>query len=504
MDKWLIRESENKKLQQVLIMALVMMSIIPIHNNNNNNSGEGTAIDKGEGLPNNECEAQELHELEITNNNSDNLMVVENLIDDELGHCSPSKRLKVHANIKQKSAQHTIRLSKFCNSWLKEPEFAKWLAKSKRQKKGHEYALCKICNCDIIAHRNDIRRHRVSEKHKYNYNTVVNATKITDTNFLTVDDSIKRAELKLCSLLASNNISFLFMDTLCPLMSDIFPDSKIASSIAMKRTKATTVLKENLASVFKNELYEIVAKPGQFFSLIMDETTDRATKKQCAFTIIYFCEKSNKVVTKFFDMVEMLNGSNASELYKCLKQVIVEKNIPFSNLVGFSSDTTNVMFGEHNSVYTLLKSDLPNVVCVKCSCHMIHLAASKACKILPRSVEDLLRNVGSHFNRSSGRTERFKEFQEFFNTEIHKILLPAMTRWLSMKQCVDRILEQYDPLEAYFREEVFRDPSKTTEEILDTFSNKFTRMYLEFMSYILGLLTEFNKLFQFEVPTNAS
>ncbi|KAJ8928870.1 hypothetical protein NQ314_018505 [Rhamnusium bicolor] len=148
------------------------------------------------------------------------------------------------------------------------------------------------------------------------------------------------------------------------------------------------------------------------------------------------------------------------------------------------------MFGEHTSVYALLKAESPNIACIKCSCHLIHLAASKACMVLPRSVEDLIRNVGSHFSRSAGRQERF----------IHRILLPPNTRWLSLKQCVDRILEQHDPLEAYFREQVFRDPSKTTDEILNTFSNKFTKVYLEFMSYTLGLLTEFNTLFQSEAP----
>lgn len=131
---------------------------------------------------------------------------------------------------------------------------------------------------------------------------------------------------------------------------------------------------------------------------------------------------------------------------------------------------------------------------------MIHLSASKACLKLPRSVEDLLRNIGSHFSRSYGRQEKLKEFQIFFQVDIHKILLPSNTRWLSLKACVDRILEQFDPLNAYFTETVFSDPSKTTEEMLKSMSNKFTKIYLEFMSYNLGLLNEFNLMFQAETP----
>lgn len=71
---------------------------------------------------------------------------------------------------------------------------------------------------------------------------------------------------------------------------------------------------------------------------------------------------------------------------------------------------------------------------------------------------------------------------------IHKILTPAQTRWLSLKACVDRVVEQYIPLKAYLTESVFSDPSKTTEEMLTTMNNRFTLVYLEFMSYVLYII----------------
>lgn len=169
-------------------------------------------------------------------------------------------------------------------------------------------------------------------------------------------------------------------------------------------------------------------------------------------------------------------------------------------MVGFSSDTTNVMVGEYQSIFSHLKNDSPAIACIKCSCHMIHLAASKACLKLPKHVEDLLRNIGSHFNRSYKRQSDFLEFQEFFKTEIHKILSPATTRWLSVKQCVDRILEQYEPLKAYFTQTAFDDPSYTLQTMMETLNNRFTKIYLEFMSYILEILCDFNLIFQKEKP----
>lgn len=152
----------------------------------------------------------------------------------------------------------------------------------------------------------------------------------------------------------------------------------------------------------------------------MDETTDQSSIKQCAMTVI-FIDENNDVKVRFFDMLETKSGT-ADNLYNGLKKSLHSKGIPLTNVIGFSSDTTNVMAGDHNSVFTHLTKDCPEILCIKCSCHMIHLAASKACLKLPKHIEDLLRNVGSHFSRSYGRQVAFQEFQEFFHVKIHKNL----------------------------------------------------------------------------------
>ncbi|KAG5870686.1 hypothetical protein JTB14_003884 [Gonioctena quinquepunctata] len=230
----------------------------------------------------------------------------------------------------------------------------------------------------------------------------------------------------------------------------------------------------------------------------MDETTDVGAIKQCAFAII-FLDLDCVVKTRFLDMVATDKGDAAS-LYNCLRSTLAKHKIPFENMVGFSSDTTNVMVGKHNSIFSNLKRDLSEILCVRCSCHMIHLASSTACLQFPRSVEDVVRNIGAHFSRSYSRQCKFIEFQQFFRLDIHKILMPSNTRWLSSEQCVKRILEQYDPLSAYFRLALLEDPSKTTETIVKTLENKYTLIYLQFMSYILEILNDFNKLFQTEAP----
>ncbi|KAF2886348.1 hypothetical protein ILUMI_19826 [Ignelater luminosus] len=181
----------------------------------------------------------------------------------------------------------------------------------------------------------------------------------------------------------------------------------------------------------------------------MNETTDQSSIKQCCFTAVVYVSKTNNVEHLFLDMVEVSSGT-ATGLYECLNQMLRNKNIPIEDMVGFKR------FASY------------------CSGKMLMISSSKACLKLPRNVEDFLRSVGAYFSRSSHKQLKFKEFQEFFQVEIHKILAPAQTRWLLVKACVDRVLEQYIQLKAYLTEAVFSDPSKTTEEMLMTMNNQFT------------------------------
>lgn len=205
--------------------------------------------------------------------------------------------------------------------------------------------------------------------------------------------------------------------------------------------------------------------------------------------------------SKYFllDMVELVDGT-ANGIYLATKQVFLELHIPMENIIGYSSDATNVMFGEHNSVTQLLKAEYPNIFIVKCSCHLIHLVSSYAALKLPKSLEDLCRDIYNHFHRSSKRQDVYQQFQSFFNAEPRKILSPGQTRWLSLEECVNRILEQYQALQHYFVLTANEDPTHANDRIVKSLHNKFTLAYLEFLSYQLQRFNAFNRLFQGERP----
>ncbi|KAG0436554.1 hypothetical protein HPB47_017886 [Ixodes persulcatus] len=82
-------------------------------------------------------------------------------------------------------------------------------------------------------------------------------------------------------------------------------------------------------------------------------------------------------------------GSLASAVEKCLS----EKKVPLTNIIALACDNASVMVGERNSLMTRLREKADDsFITIRCICHSLHIAASKAALKLPRNVEDLLRN----------------------------------------------------------------------------------------------------------------
>ena len=106
-------------------------------------------------------------------------------------------------------------------------------------------------------------------------------------------------------------------------------------------------------------------------------------------------------------------------IFQCLINQL-QNAIPTCNIIGFAADTCNVMMGEHNSVQQKMKTIIPNIFIMRCICHTAHLCASYASKKLPRTVEELVRDIYSYFSHSSKRQTAFKQFQDFVEVELHK------------------------------------------------------------------------------------
>ena len=79
-----------------------------------------------------------------------------------------------------------------------------------------------------------------------------------------------------------------------------------------------------------------------------------------------------------------------------------------------------------------------------------HLIVGDSVKCIPSYVIDLVEKLFWWFHHSSKRVNELRSFQQWLEVEAHKILKKVDTRWLSLHTCVNRTLEQYQPLLSCF------------------------------------------------------
>ena len=393
-------------------------------------------------------------------------------------------------------------IQKFRTEWLSDSAFKAWLV---APRPGRSDASCKFCQKTVSCSKTSLQRHSETSQHKKAALSSATQRSLTAC----IQNQVERntyqetTAVQSASFISENNLPVTLSEPLLNLIKARAPkDSKESGSLKemhMAATKCSNVIRQATGLYHTKQLVEILQ--NHKLSIIADETTDISSEKHLGICIMYVDEVEFTPVTRFFDMISIEDGG-AMGLHKAIRQAFDGKGIPISNIIGFSSDTCNVMFGEFNGLARLMSKDIPGLVTIKCSFHMIHLCACNACLKLSTSLEDLCRNIYAHFSRSSLRQKELKQFQEFVEAEPHKILSCGQTRWLSLESCISRILEQWAALQLYFTDFIVngKDPSYTIESILSALRKPFVQAQLEFMQDQLHRLNNFNTMFQTTEP----
>ncbi|XP_026293858.2 uncharacterized protein LOC113217962 [Frankliniella occidentalis] len=294
----------------------------------------------------------------------------------------------------------------------------------------------------------------------------------------------------------------LFMDHLTPVLKSAFPDSAICKGVEMKRLKTTRVITNVIAATHKEDLSATLKNVK--FSVLTDEST-HFNVKTAAVAVRFHDRAAGRIVTKFWDLSDVFpkgdfeaarEGASADRLFQLLMNAFEKWDIPTENFIGFASDGASVMLGVNSSVMTRLQERCPGIVIMRCICHSLHLAAREAVKVLPKGLEDMARNIYSFFKHSSKRVAQFAEFQLFLEVAEHKMLSMSVTRWLCLRENVDRILEQWDALRLYLTQHRLDDNTHGTEMLFAWLNDPIMKAYYYFLAWVLPKISTMNAYFQ--------
>lgn len=385
---------------------------------------------------------------------------------------------------------------KYTVKWENDPKFRSWLTGSS---KGPLYFHCKLCNSDGKAGKSEIEKHAAGAKHKKIVESAQSTASVLDMPGVSGEErmerKVKKAEIRLAAVISELNLPFSAVDKLLPAIQAIGSDPDVVKRLKCGKTKCTAVVKNVLGRKKRDELFDLLRENS--FSLMVDESTDRGCTKHLA--LVARVATSEGIKDAFLTLVP-LESATAESLYECVKSVFNDASVPYKqNMIGFAADGASVMMGAHHSLSSLLKSDIPNLFIMKCVCHSFHLCASYACKLLPRWIEDMTRDIYNYF-LSPKQMAIFKEFQEFANVKPHKILHPCQTRWLSLHSAVKRLLEQLPALKLFFTQAALEDRLMAPESILQRLNDPLGKLYLEFLDHVLPIFNDLNKEMQAENP----
>ncbi|XP_072030090.1 zinc finger MYM-type protein 6-like [Amphiura filiformis] len=231
----------------------------------------------------------------------------------------------------------------------------------------------------------------------------------------------------------------------------MFPDSKIALKYSCRETKITAIAR----TLGQDTKGDILGKLKQTpFSLSTDGSSDSGADKQLYPIVVrYYDTDLSQVLSVLLEIAVTKDASTGNNIFLLLDKVLTDNKIPWKNVICFGADNAAVMMGIHKGVAAFVKKQNPDVFILGCPCHLIHLAAEKGANQLSFSPVSLLIPIFYYLEKSSKRHKEYKEMQTLCNVEQHAILKHVCTRWLSLERTLNRLLEQWVPLEKYFKQE---------------------------------------------------
>lgn len=321
--------------------------------------------------------------------------------------------------------------------------------------------------------------------------------------------NIIKAETIWAMNVAKSNMSFKSCNETVDLFKDMFPDSKIASSMQLKEKKVSYVINHGIAKYFDEKVKEDIAHSDSPVSIAFDETTNIFVKRQLDFYIRFWSRDINSVCCRYLTSI-FLGHATADILLKELLDSISEFNIPLEKILCLSMDGPNVNKSLLRKFDEIVREETGRETLKLgfCNLHVVNNAFKYLLSRLQFDFDEFATDLHSFFKASSARREDFKSLEEITSVTVEFLTRHVSNRWLTAGPVAERILQQWPNLKEYFLK--FLPQQKTVEKQLSN-SERFKRIrlclkndtvkcYLSFIAFTHKSFEKFSLCFQSESP----
>ena len=323
----------------------------------------------------------------------------------------------------------------------------------------------------------DLEAHVHSAKHKTAARGESSSSKVTDFFVSKTDTSVTAAEGTLAFHTIKHHNSYRSIDCTSGLLRKIFPDSVTAQKISSAGTKTEAIVNAVIAPHSVEVALEALKEIP--YCGVSTDGSNHGAEKIFPLLIQYFDWKNGGLQSKLIEIKSTPNES-ADTITEYIRETLEKKGI-FSKCIAFTGDNCNTNFGgirrpeEGRNVFAKLKKSLQNesLIGVGCPAHILNNCVHHGADTLDVDIENIIFKIYQHFHIYTVRTENLKEYCEFADVEYRTLLSHSKTRWLSLFPGIERLLQMYPALKAFFLSQ-----EKPPMLLKKFFEDEFSEIYL--------------------------
>ncbi|MCO5558880.1 hypothetical protein L7F22_012470, partial [Adiantum nelumboides] len=193
-----------------------------------------------------------------------------------------------------------------------------------------------------------------------------------------------------------------------------------------------------------------------YYSLMVDETTDRSLEKHL---IIYFSflaptsASSSSAEIAFAKLLTVSDGC-AQTKFDAIMKMIEEVGLNRQQLVGIATDGDSSMLGCHDGLVAKMKREIPHLMSVHCIAHREALAVLDAVKCFPclPYIDKIANKVYSWISGSSVRHSCFQSLLKEMHLQVLEVLSIHDVRWIARGNVMERLTQLMPAILSFWKD----------------------------------------------------